>query len=124
MSLNTLSQIKAGIVWLASLLVLLLSGFSRSTLAAEDDSGSGEGDSTKKAEWRYRGEYKKRFTDRGMPGENTRSTVRFEALPDSPLSLIRLDIPFMIISRPLKGILPAPISGISKYAWDSVPFLS
>lgn len=39
-------------------------------------------------------EIKRQATDRGTDSESTKTTLRLEALPDGPLSQVRLDLPF------------------------------
>ncbi|HEY1290066.1 MAG TPA: hypothetical protein VGF58_17195 [Burkholderiales bacterium] len=43
-------------------------------------------------QWRF--EVKRQNTDRDTPGESTKTTLRLEALPDGPVALWRLDLPF------------------------------
>lgn len=42
----------------------------------------------------WRVEAKRQNTDHDTPGESSRTTLRFEALPDGPVALWRLDVPF------------------------------
>ncbi len=96
---------------LTVLSLLLLFGFGQPALADEDKSEEKKGDSHSKKEWRYRFEYKRQFTDRGTPGENTRSNFRFEVLPDSLISLFRLDIPFIDSKQSFEGDITSPRLG-------------
>jgi len=50
---------------------------------------SAQGDDT---QWRF--EFKRQNTDRDTPGESTKTTLRLEALPEGPVALWRLDLPF------------------------------
>ena len=50
---------------------------------------SAQGDDT---QWRF--EVKRQNTDRDTPGESTKTTLRLEALPEGPVALWRLDLPF------------------------------
>ena len=43
---------------------------------------------------RWRVELKRQNTDHDTPGESTKTTVRLEALPEGPVALWRLDLPF------------------------------
>lgn len=43
-------------------------------------------------QWRF--EVKRQNTDRDTPGESTKTTLRLEALPEGPVALWRLDLPF------------------------------
>jgi len=53
---------------------------------------SGGAPAADSARWRI--ELKRQNTDRDTPGESTRTTLRMEALPEGPVALWRLDLPF------------------------------
>lgn len=46
------------------------------------------------ADTQWRIEVKRQNTDRDTPGESTKTTLRLEALPEGPVALWRLDLPF------------------------------
>ena len=46
------------------------------------------------ADTRWHVEVKRQNTDHDTPGESTKTTLRLEALPDGPVALWRLDLPF------------------------------
>lgn len=47
-----------------------------------------------RADTQWRLDVKRQNTDRDTPGESTKTTLRLEALPDGPVVLWRLDLPF------------------------------
>ena len=53
---------------------------------------SATGASGADTQWRF--EVKRQNTDRDTPGESTKTTLRLEALPEGPVALWRLDLPF------------------------------
>jgi hypothetical protein len=57
--------------------------------AADDDSGPS---ASAKQQWRI--ELKRQSTARGTPSESTKTNLKIEMLPDGPVRLLRLELPF------------------------------
>jgi len=73
----------------AAAAILLLTTPVRAAAIDEDTGFATES----KPQWHI--QLKRQNTDRGTPGESTKTTLRFESTPsDGPLTLLRLDIPF------------------------------
>lgn len=70
----------------------------------------------------YRAEVKRQNTNRGTPGESTKTTLRLEALPQGRIALLRLDVPFPDDKTSFSGDFFNPKLGDIKLRAKTRPF--
>ena len=91
------------------------------SLGLETAIGAGDDEPAEK-DTRYRVEVKRQNTNRGTPGESTKTTLRLEALPQGRIALLRLDVPFPDDKSSYSGDLFNPKLGDIKLRAKTRPF--